>query len=59
MEFFKFRKSIPFMKHALLFNVISFVTFLLAVLFLWKNGLHLSIEFTGGALMEVQYNKPV
>lgn len=59
MEFFKFRKSIPFMKHALLFNVISFVTFLLAVLFLWKNGLHLSIEFTGGAVMEVQYNKPV
>jgi preprotein translocase subunit SecF len=59
MEFFKFRKSIPFMKHALIFNVISFVTFLLAVFFLWKNGLHLSIEFTGGAVMEVQYNKPV
>jgi preprotein translocase subunit SecF len=59
MEFFKFKKSIPFMKHALLFNVISFVTFLLAVFFLWKNGLHLSIEFTGGAVMEVRYDKPV
>lgn len=57
MEFFKFRKPIPFMKHALAFNVISFVTFLLAVFFLWKNGLHLSIEFTGGAVMEVQYAK--
>jgi len=55
MEFFKFKKSIPFMKHALLFNVISLVTFLLAVFFLWKSGLHLSIEFTGGAVMEVKY----
>ena len=57
MELFKFRKSIPFMKHALTFNVISFVTFLLAVFFLWKNGLHLSIEFVGGTVMEVQYAK--
>ena len=55
MEFFRFKKSIPFMKHAFLFNVISFVTFLLAVFFLWKSGLHLSIEFTGGAVMEVKY----
>jgi len=38
-----------------LFNVISLVTFLLAVFFLWKSGLHLSIEFTGGAVMEVKY----
>ncbi len=59
MEFFRFKKSIPFMKHALLFNVISFLTFLLAVFFLWKNGLHLSIEFTGGAVMEVKYAQAV
>jgi preprotein translocase subunit SecF len=59
MELFKFRKSIPFMKHALIFNAISFITFLLAVFFLWKNGLHLSIEFTGGTVMEVKYDKPV
>ncbi len=59
MEFFKFKKSIPFMKHALLFNVISLLTFLLAVFFLWKNGLHLSIEFTGGAVMEVKYAQAV
>jgi preprotein translocase subunit SecF len=59
MEFFKFRKSIPFMKHALWFNAISFITFLLAVFFLWKNGLHLSIEFTGGAVMEVKYAQAV
>jgi len=39
MEFFKIRKDIPFMKHALIFNVISLVTFLLAVFFLFSRGL--------------------
>ncbi len=53
MEFFKIRKDIPFMRHVLVFNVISFVTFVLAVFFLFTRGLHLSVEFTGGTLMEV------
>ena len=44
MEFFKIRRTIPFMRHALVFNVISFVTFLAAVFFLWQKGLHLSVE---------------
>lgn len=57
MEFFKIKKSIPFMRHSLAFNVISFVTFLLAVFFLFSRGLHLSIEFTGGTVMEVSYPK--
>ena len=51
MEFFKIRKDIPFMKHALIFNVISLVTLLLAVFFLFSRGLHLSVEFTGGTVM--------
>ena len=55
MEFFKIRKDIPFMRHALVFNVISLITFLLAVFFLATRGLHFSIEFTGGTLMEVAY----
>ncbi len=55
MEFFKIKKSIPFMRHSLVFNVISLVTFLLAVFFLATRGLHLSIEFTGGTVMEVSY----
>lgn len=55
MEFFRIRKDIPFMKHALVFNVISLVTFLLAVFFLATKGLHFSVEFTGGTLMEVSY----
>ena len=55
MEFFRIRKDIPFMRHALVLNVISFITFALAVFFLVTRGLHLSIEFTGGTLLEVQY----
>ena len=57
MEFFKIRKDIPFMRHALVFNVISFLTFALAVFFLFSRGLHLSVEFTGGTIMEVGYSK--
>jgi preprotein translocase subunit SecF len=55
MEFFKIRKTIPFMRHAMAFNVISAVTFVLAVFFLATKGLHLSIEFTGGTVMEVTH----
>ncbi len=58
MEFFRIKKDIPFMRHALVFNVISAVTFVAAVFFLWHKGLHLSIEFTGGTVMEVTYAKP-
>ena len=58
MELFKIKKDIPFMKHALIFNVISFLTFALAVFFLFSRGLHLSVEFTGGTLMEVSYSQP-
>ena len=57
MEFFKIRKDIPFMKHALIFNAISFVTFALAVFFLFSRGLHLSVEFTGGTVMQVSYSQ--
>jgi len=59
MEFFKIQKDIPFMKNALAFNLVSFITFLAAVFFLFSRGLHLSVEFTGGTLMEVAYSQPV
>ncbi len=55
MEFFRIHKTIPFMRHALVLNIISFVTFALAVFFLLHRGLHLSVEFTGGTVMEVAY----
>ena len=58
MEFFRIRRDIPFMKHALLLNAISLVTFVLAVFFLVTRGLHLSVEFTGGTVMEVAYEQP-
>jgi preprotein translocase subunit SecF len=57
MEFFKIRRTIPFMRHALVFNIISLVTFLLAVFFLATKGLNFSIEFTGGTLIEVGYEQ--
>jgi preprotein translocase subunit SecF len=55
MEFFRIKRDIPFMRHALVFNVISLITFLAAVFFLATRGLHLSIEFTGGTVMQVSY----
>jgi preprotein translocase subunit SecF len=58
MEFFKIRRDIPFMRYALYFNIISLVTFLAAVFFLATKGLHFSIEFTGGTVMEVSYEHP-
>ena len=57
MEFFRIKKDIPFMRHALIFNVVSALTFVAAVFFLWQKGLHLSVEFTGGTVIEVSYQK--
>jgi preprotein translocase subunit SecF len=57
MEFFKIRRTIPFMRYALIFNIISIVTFLAAVFFLATRGLNFSIEFTGGTLIEVGYRQ--
>ena len=58
MEFFRIRRDIPFMKHALVLNAVSFITFVLAVFFLVTRGLHLSVEFTGGTVVEVAYEQP-
>ena len=57
MEFFRIRKDIPFMRHALIFNVVSALTFVAAVFFLVHKGLHFSVEFKGGTVMEVKYPK--
>ena len=55
MEFFRIRGTIPFMRHALVFNIISLVVFVISVGFLAFRGLHFSIEFTGGTVLEVSY----
>lgn len=57
MEFFKIRKDIPFMRYALTFNIISAITFALAVIFLVWKGLNFSIEFTGGQIIEARYEQ--
>ncbi len=54
MEFFRIKSDIPFMRHAKLLNVISMVTFVAAIAFIGWRGLALSIEFTGGTVMEVR-----
>src|SRR5713101_9354365 len=58
MEFFRISRVIPFMKYALVFNVISLVTFLLAVLFLATRGLNLGVDFRGGTVIEIAYSHP-
>ncbi|MFT5933691.1 MAG: preprotein translocase subunit SecF [Hydrogenophaga sp.] len=58
MELFRIRKDIPFMRHALVLNAISTLTFLAAVFFLFSKGLNLSVEFTGGTVVEVAYEQP-
>ncbi|MDO4233029.1 MAG: protein translocase subunit SecF [Lautropia sp.] len=58
MELFKIKRDIPFMRHALVLNLISIAFFVLAVIFLAVRGLNLSVEFTGGTVMEFNYSKP-
>lgn len=57
MELFRIKNDIPFMRHAKLFNIISFLTFVAAVFFLLYKGLNLSVEFTGGVLVEARYSQ--
>lgn len=58
MELFRIKNDIPFMRHAKIFNIISFLTFAAAVFFLSTKGLNLSVEFTGGVLVEARYSQP-
>ncbi len=59
MEFFRISRDIPFMRHALVFNVISIITFVAAVVFLAIYGLNLGVDFRGGTVIEVTYGHPV
>ena len=59
MELFKIKRDIPFMSYGKLTTFISLVTFIAAVFFLVTKGLNFSVEFTGGTVMEVQYQQGV
>jgi len=59
MEFFRLKKDIPFMTYARSTTIVSAITFVLAVYFLIVNGLNLSVEFTGGTVIEMHYSAPV
>jgi len=59
MEFFRIQRTIPFMRHAVALNIISLLTFLAAVFFIATRGFHLSVEFTGGTVMELNYPQTV
>ena len=55
MEIFRVKKDIPFMKYSKISAVVSILTFLLSVTFLFTSGLNLGVDFTGGTIMEVSY----
>ena len=59
MEFFRITKTIPFMKYKFVLNMISLVSFIVAVYWIFAHGLAFSIEFTGGTQMEVRYPSAV
>src|SRR5918999_850881 len=58
MEFFRIKRDIPFMRYALIFNIVSVLSFVIAVGALAVRGLHLGVDFTGGTVMEVKYQQP-
>ena len=57
MELLHFKKDIPFMSYGKLTTAISLITFIAAVFFLFTKGLNYSVEFTGGTVMQVQYQQ--
>ena len=57
MQFFRIKRDIPFMSYGKLTTAISLITFIAAVFFLFTKGLNYSVEFTGGTVMQVQYQQ--
>ena len=58
LEFFPFKKTIPFMSWGKVTTAISLLTFLFSIWALWHQGLNLGVDFTGGTLMEVRTSQP-
>jgi preprotein translocase subunit SecF len=58
LEFFPFKKTIPFMSWGKMTTAISLLTFLFSIWALWDKGLNLGVDFTGGTVMEVSTSQP-
>jgi preprotein translocase subunit SecF len=58
IDFFPFKKTIPFMSWGKVTTAISLLTFLFSVWALWDKGLNLGVDFTGGTVIEVSYDQP-
>jgi preprotein translocase subunit SecF len=58
LEFFPFKRTIPFMSWGKITTAISLLTFLFAIWALWDKGLNLGVDFTGGTVMEVSTSQP-
>ena len=57
LEFFPFRKTIPFMSWGKATTAISLLTFLFSIWALWDKGLNFGVDFTGGTVIEVRYSQ--
>ncbi|MEK7779748.1 MAG: protein translocase subunit SecF [Pseudomonadota bacterium] len=57
MEIFRFNRDIPFMRWRRVGAIISITTFILAIFFIATKGLNLGIDFTGGTILEVNYQQ--
>jgi len=58
LEFFPFKKTIPFMSWGKVTTAISLLTFIFAIWSLLHQGLNLGVDFTGGTVMEVRTSQP-
>lgn len=58
MEILRIKNDIPFMRYARVTVFVSVAVFVAAVAVLIGKGLNLGVDFTGGTVMEVNYEQP-
>lgn len=58
MDFFRFERDIPFTRWGKLSMAFSLIISILAIYSLATKGLNLAVDFTGGTVMEINYQQP-